>query len=213
MSGSLSNFHVPRHTLLRAKLTRLRRKETDSATFRRLLAEIGAILASEALRDLPETTGTIETPVSRMEAPMLAGPEPCLVAILRAGLGLLDGARMVLPDAPVGHLGMVRDEDTLIASEYVVRLPKDLAQRGALVLDPMLATGGSAIQAIHRVKQAGALYVRFACVVAAPEGVAAMQAAHPDVPVLAAALDERLNERGYIVPGLGDAGDRCFGTE
>lgn len=213
MSTNLSHFHVPRHALLRAKLTRIRRRETDSATFRRVLAEIGAILASEALRDLPETQGTIETPVGRMEAPMLAGPEPCLVAILRAGLGLLDGARMVLPDAPVGHLGMVRDEHTLIASEYVVRLPKDLARRGALVLDPMLATGGSAIQAIHRVKQEGAKVIRFACVVAAPEGVAALQKAHPDVAILAAALDERLNEVGYIVPGLGDAGDRCFGTE
>jgi len=213
MSTNLSNFHVPRHALLRNKLTRIRRRDTDSATFRRVLAEIGAILCSESLRDLPEMQGAIETPVTRMDAPMLAGPEPCLVAVLRAGLGLLDGARMVLPDAPVGHLGLVRDEATLIASEYVVRLPKDLARRGALVLDPMLATGGSAVQAIHRVKQAGAKVVRFACVVAAPEGVAALQAAHPDVAILAAALDERLNEHGYIVPGLGDAGDRCFGTE
>ena len=213
MSTSLSNFHVPRHALLRAKLTRIRRRDTDSATFRRILAEIGAILASEALRDLPETMATIETPVCRMDAPVLAQMEPCLVAILRAGLGLLDGARMVLPDAPVGHLGLVRDESTLLPSEYVVRLPKDLARRGALVLDPMLATGGSAIQAIHRVKQAGAKVIRFACVVAAPEGVAALQKAHPDVAILAGALDERLNERGYIVPGLGDAGDRCFGTE
>lgn len=206
-------FHIPDHALLRAKLTRIRRRETDSATFRRTLAEIGAILASEALRDLPEAQGDIETPVSPMRAPLLAAPEPCLVAILRAGLGLLDGARMVLPDAPVGHLGLVRDEHTLHASEYVVRLPRDLARRGALVLDPMLATGGSAIQAVHRVKQAGATSVRFACVVAAPEGVAAFRGAHPDVPITAAALDERLNERGYIVPGLGDAGDRCFGTE
>ena len=213
MSTSRANFHVPRHALLRTKLTRIRRRETDSATFRRVLAEIGAILASESLRDLPESMATIDTPVTRMEAPILTQPEPCLVAILRAGLGLLDGARMVLPDAPVGHLGLVRDENTLVASEYVVRLPKDLARRGALVLDPMLATGGSAIQAIHRVKQAGAKVVRFACVVAAPEGVAALQAAHPDVAILAGALDERLNEHGYIVPGLGDAGDRCFGTE
>jgi len=213
MSSSRSNFHVPRHALLRAKVTRIRRRDTDSATFRRVLAEIGAILASEALRDLPETMATIETPVCRMDAPILTQLEPCLVAILRAGLGLLDGARMVLPDAPVGHLGLVRDENTLLPSEYVVRLPKDLARRGALVLDPMLATGGSAVQAIHRVKQAGAKVIRFACVVAAPEGVAALQKAHPDVAILAGALDERLNEHGYIVPGLGDAGDRCFGTE
>lgn len=206
-------FHIPDHPLLRAKLTRIRRKETDSATFRRLLAEIGAILTIEALRDLDETEAGIETPVGPMRAPVLAAPEPCLVAILRAGLGLLEGARMVLPEAPVGHLGLVRDEHTLQPTEYVVRLPRDLAHRGALVLDPMLATGGTAIQAIHRVKQSGATAVRFACVVAAPEGVAAFRVAHPDVPITAAALDERLNERGYIVPGLGDAGDRCFGTE
>ncbi len=207
------SFRVPRHALLRDKLTRIRRRETDSATFRRVLAEIGAILTAEILRDLAEATARIETPVGPMEAPILDAPEPCLVAVLRAGLGLLDGARMVLPDAPVGHLGLVRDETTLKASEYVVRLPRDLATRGALVLDPMLATGGSAVQAIARVKQAGASQVRFACVVAAPEGVRALQAAHPDVPILSAALDERLNEHGYIVPGLGDAGDRCFGTE
>lgn len=208
-----STFRVPRHALLRAKLTLIRRRETDSATFRRVLAEMGAILTAEILRDLPEAVAGIHTPVGPMDAPVLAAPEPCLVAVLRAGLGLLEGARMVLPDAPVGHLGLVRDEATLQASEYVVRLPRDLALRGALVLDPMLATGGSAMQAISRVKQAGATSVRFACVVAAPEGVHALQAAHPDVPILSAALDERLNEHGYIVPGLGDAGDRCFGTD
>ncbi|MBS7811133.1 uracil phosphoribosyltransferase [Roseococcus pinisoli] len=206
-------FHIPDHALLRAKLTRLRRRETDTVTFRRALAEVGAILTSEALRDLDEVETGIETPVGPMRAPALAAPEPCLVAILRAGLGLLEGARMVLPEAPVGHLGLVRDEHTLRPTEYVVRLPRDLPARGALVLDPMLATGGSAIQAIHRVKQAGATLIRFACVVAAPEGLAAFRAAHPDVPVTAGALDERLNEKGYIVPGLGDAGDRCFGTE
>lgn len=206
-------FRVPRHALLRAKLTLIRQRETPSAVFRRVLAEIGAILTAESLRDLPEASARIETPVGPMEAPILQHPEPCLVAVLRAGLGLLEGARLVLPDAPVGHLGLVRDEATLRASEYVVRLPKDLGRRGALVLDPMLATGGSAAQAIARVKEAGATRVRFACVVAAPEGVQALQAAHPDVPILSAALDERLNEHGYIVPGLGDAGDRCFGTD
>ncbi|WP_424812581.1 uracil phosphoribosyltransferase [Roseococcus sp. YIM B11640] len=206
-------FHVPENALLRAKLSRLRDRRTDNATFRRTLAEIGAILTTEALRDLPETLCGIATPVAALDAPVLAAPEPCLVAVLRAGLGLLDGARLIMPDAPVGHLGLVRDEHTLTASEYVVRLPRDLGLRGALVLDPMLATGGSAIQAVARVKQAGATSVRFACVVAAPEGVEAFRAAHPDVPVTSAALDQRLNERGYIVPGLGDAGDRCFGTE
>ena len=205
-------LRIPDNALLRHKLARLRDRATDSATFRRTLAEMGAMLTAEALADLPERPVAVETPVAPMHAPMLAGPEPCLVAVLRAGLGLLDGARLVLPDAPVGHLGFVRNEHTLVASEYVVRLPGDLAARGALVLDPMLATGGSAIQAIARVKQMGATAVRFACVVAAPEGVAALLAAHPDVPVIAAGLDERLDGRGYIVPGLGDAGDRCFGT-
>ena len=209
----MTGLRVPANALLRHKLSRLRDRRTDSAGFRRLLTEIGAMLTAEALADLPETTEDIATPVQPMQAPVLAGPEPCLVAVLRAGLGLLEGARLVLPEAPVGHLGLVRDEHTLVASEYVVRLPRDLAARGALILDPMLATGGSAVQAVARVKQAGATAVRFACVVAAPEGVAALAAAHPDVPILAAALDERLNERGYIVPGLGDAGDRCFGTE
>ena len=206
-------MRVPDNALLRHKLSRLRDRRTDSAAFRRLLAEIGAMLTAEALADLPETTQALETPVQPMQAPVLATPEPCLVAVLRAGLGMLEGARLILPEAPVGHLGLVRDEHTLVASEYVVRLPRDLATRGALILDPMLATGGSAVQAVARVKQAGASSVRFACVVAAPEGVAALAAAHPDVPILAAGLDERLNERGYIVPGLGDAGDRCFGTE
>lgn len=208
----MSTLRVARHALLRHKLTRLRMRETDSATFRRLLAEIGAVLTAEALRDLPESSRLIDTPMARMQAPALAGLEPCLVAILRAGLGLLEGARWVLPDAPIGHLGLVRDEATLQPSEYVVRLPPDLAMRGALLLDPMLATGGTAAAAIARLKQRGATQIRFACVLAAPEGVAFLAKAHPDVPILTAALDERLDERGYIVPGLGDAGDRCFGT-
>ena len=209
----MSTLRVARHALLRHKLTRLRQRETDSASFRRLMAEMGAILTAEALRDLPEASWLIETPMARMQAPALAGPEPCLVAILRAGLGLLEGARCVLPEAPIGHLGMMRDEATLQPREYLVRLPPDLASRGALLLDPMLATGGSACAAIARLKAAGATAIRFACVVAAPEGAARLAAEHPDVPVLAAALDERLDARGYILPGLGDAGDRCFGTQ
>ncbi|MCW8086350.1 uracil phosphoribosyltransferase [Sabulicella glaciei] len=209
----MTGLRIPDNALLRHKLARLRDRRTDSAGFRRLLAEIGAMLTMEAMADLPEREEAVETPVTATRARMLAAPEPCLVAVLRAGLGLLEGARGILPEAPVGHLGLVRDEHTLVASEYVVRLPRDLAARGALVLDPMLATGGSAVQAVARVKQAGATTIRFACVVAAPEGLHALCAAHPDVPVIAAALDEKLNERGYIVPGLGDAGDRCFGTE
>jgi uracil phosphoribosyltransferase len=209
----MSTLLVARHALLQHKLTRLRQRETDSPTFRRLLAEIGAILTAEALRDLPEAPRIIETPLARMQAPGLAGPEPCLVAILRAGLGMLEGARWVLPDAPIGHLGLVRDEATLLPSQYVTRLPGDLALRGALLLDPMLATGGSACAAVRQLKAAGAGAIRMACVVAAPEGAARLAHEHPDVPVLVAALDERLDERGFILPGLGDAGDRCFGTE
>ncbi len=210
----MSTLRVARHALLAHKVTQLRRRETPSAAFRRLLAEVGAILTAEALRDLPESMLRIATPVAPMTAaPVLAGPEPCLVAVLRAGLGMLEGAQRMVPEAPIGHLGLVRDETTLQPSEYVVRLPPDLPQRGALLLDPMLATGGSAVAAVDRLKAAGARAIRFACVVAAPEGAARLAAAHPDVLVLAGALDERLDERGYILPGLGDAGDRCFGTE
>ena len=208
----MSTLRVARHALLRHKLSRLRLRETDSASFRRLLAEMGAILTAEALRDLPETTRLIDTPMARMQAPVLAAPEPCLVAILRAGLGLLEGARWVLPEAPIGHIGLVRDEHSLQPREYLAQLPADVAKRGALLLDPMLATGGSACAAIARLKASGARQIRLVCVVAAPEGAARLAREHPDIAVLAAALDERLDERGFIVPGLGDAGDRCFGT-
>ncbi|MDW8314082.1 MAG: uracil phosphoribosyltransferase [Rhodovarius sp.] len=206
-------FSVVDHALLRHKLTQLRRRETESATFRRLLGEVGALLTMAALADLPERQIPIETPLAAMQAPVLAQPEPCLVAILRAGLGLLEGAMSILPEAPVGHVGLVRDETTLTASRYMLRLPPELPARGALLLDPMLATGGSAVQAVRALREAGARDIRFACVVAAPEGVARMQREWPEVPIFAAALDERLNEHGFILPGLGDAGDRCFGTE
>lgn len=206
-------LHVVDHALLRHKLTQLRRRETPTPQFRRLLVEIGAILTMAATREMAETQAMIETPVSAMQAPVLAAPEPCVVAILRAGLGLMEGAQLVLPDAPVGHVGLVRDEATLAASRYMLRLPPELSARGALLLDPMLATGGSAVNAVRALLEAGAREVRFACVVAAPEGVAKLADAYPEVPVFTAALDERLNELGYIVPGLGDAGDRCFGTE
>jgi uracil phosphoribosyltransferase len=180
---------------------------------RRLLAEIGAMLTIEATRDLPSTTARVTTPLTPMDHRVLAGPEPVLVAVLRAGLGLLEGAMQVLPDAPVGHVGLVRDEHTLKPSQYLLRMPPEVTTRGAILFDPMLATGGSAVAAVARVKEAGAPHLRFVCVVAAPEGVRTLQAAHPDVPIITAALDEKLNERGFIVPGLGDAGDRCFGTE
>jgi uracil phosphoribosyltransferase len=208
-----SNLTVVDHALLAHRLAVLRDAATPSPRFRRLLAEIGAILATEATRDLPSALARITTPLTAMDHRMLAGPEPVLVAVLRAGLGLMEGGMQVLPEAPVGHVGLVRDEHTLQPSQYMLRLPPEVRIRGAILFDPMLATGGSAIAAVQRVKEAGAPHIRFVCVVAAPEGVAALAAAHPDVPIFAAALDERLDHRGFIVPGLGDAGDRCFGTE
>lgn len=204
---------VADHALLAQKLALLRDAATPSPRFRRLLAEIGAILTVEATRDLPSRLAPVTTPLTSMQHRVLAGPEPVLVAVLRAGLGLLEGAMRVMPEAPVGHVGLARDEHTLQPAEYLLRLPPEVATRGALLFDPMLATGGSAAAAIARVKEAGAPAIRFVCVVAAPEGVARLAAAHPEVPIWTAALDERLDARGFILPGLGDAGDRCFGTE
>ncbi len=212
MTG-VPGLHVADHALLSHRLAALRDVATPSPRFRRLLAEIGAILTMEATRDLPTGMMKVTTPLTTMDHRVLAGPEPVLVAVLRAGLGLLDGAMQVMPDAPVGHVGLVRDEHTLKPSQYMLRMPPEVTTRGAILFDPMLATGGSAVAAVQRVKEAGAPRLRFVCVVAAPEGVLALRAAHPDVPIYTAALDERLNERGFIVPGLGDAGDRCFGTE
>ncbi|MBR0656250.1 uracil phosphoribosyltransferase [Plastoroseomonas arctica] len=207
------SFSVCDHALLRHRMASLRDRATPSNAFREILAEIGAILVTEALRAQPETTRPVATPLEIMEHPVLACPPPVLVAVLRAGLGLLEGARRVLPEAPIGHIGLVRDETTLKPSGYLQRLPPGLETRGALLLDPMLATGGSAVAAIDQLKSAGCARIQFLCVVAAPEGVARLVAAHPDVPILAAALDRELDARGYILPGLGDAGDRCFGTE
>jgi uracil phosphoribosyltransferase len=207
------SLHVADHALLSHRLAELRDAATPSPRFRRLLGEIGAIMTVEATRSLPSTMGRVTTPLTTMDHRQLAAPEPVLVAVLRAGLGLLEGARQVMPDAPVGHVGLARDEHTLQPSQYLLRMPPEVTTRGAILFDPMLATGGSAVAAVQRVKEAGAPQLRFVCVVAAPEGVAKLRAAHPDVPIFTAALDERVNERGFIVPGLGDAGDRCFGTE
>ncbi len=204
---------VPRHALLAHRMAELRDAATPPEKFRRLLSEIGTILAVAATADLPAATRDVATPMETVAHPVLAGPEPALVPILRAGLGLLEGARRVLPDAPVGHIGLARDEHTLQPAEYLRRLPPDAATRGVLLLDPMLATGGSAVAACTLLKSAGITAIRMLVVVAAPEGVAAMAAAHPDVPIWAAALDRGLNAQGFIMPGLGDAGDRCFGTE
>ncbi len=201
------------HPLVQHKLTQLRRKETPSDAFRRYLREIAMLLAYEALRDLPLEKVEIETPLTRMKAPVLAGKRVCFVSILRAGNGLLDGMLEVLPSARVGHIGLYRDPTTLAAVEYYCKLPEDVAEREAIVLDPMLATGHSAVAAIDRVKELGAKTRRYVCLLAAPEGVRELEAAHPDVPIYTAAIDSHLNEHGYIVPGLGDAGDRLFGTK
>ena len=210
MSGSL---HVVGHPLIQHKLTQLRRKETETRDFRRLVREIAMLLAYETTRDRTLKTVEIETPIQKMRAPTLAGKEICLVSVLRAGNGILDGMLEILPSARVGHIGLYRDPQTLSAVEYYCKLPEDIAERDVLVLDPMLATGHSAVAAITRVKQAGATSIKFVCLLAAPEGVAEMHAAHPDVAIYAAAQDSHLNDHGYIIPGLGDAGDRLFGTK
>ena len=207
------NVTVVDHPLVQHKLTQMRRKETQADSFRRYLREIAMLLAYEALRDLPLEKVEIETPLTRMKAPQLAGKRVCLVSILRAGNGLLDGMLEVLPSARVGHIGLYRDPRTLAAVEYYCKLPEDIAQREAIILDPMLATGHSAAAAVTRTKELGARAVRYVCLLAAPEGVREMNAAHPDVPIVTAAVDSHLNDHGYIVPGLGDAGDRLYGTK
>ena len=206
------NVFVIDHPLVRHKLTLMRRKDTSTPDFRRLMREIGALLAYEVTRDLPLVDREIETPVAAMRAQVLAGKEVCLVSILRAGSGILDGMLELLPSARVGHIGLYRDPQTLVAVEYYYKVPQDLRDRMVIVVDPMLATGNSAVAAVQRLKDSGAGTIKFVCVVAAPEGVAAFNEAHPDVAVFTAAVDQRLNDHGYIVPGLGDAGDRLYGT-
>ena len=201
------------HPLVQHKLTLMRDKNISTAEFRRLLREVGTLLAYEVTRDLPLEYRDIETPLATMKAPVLAGKKLCLVSILRAGNGILDGVLDLVPEASVGHVGLYRDPATLMAVEYYFKLPHDVSERLAIVVDPMLATGNSAIAAVQRVKDSGAPAVKFVCVLAAPEGLAAFTEAHPEVQVLAAAVDERLDEHGYIVPGIGDAGDRLYGTQ
>ncbi|MBA3325414.1 MAG: uracil phosphoribosyltransferase [Rhodobacteraceae bacterium] len=201
------------HPLIQHKLTLMREKDTSTASFRRLLREISHLLAYEVTRDLPMTTCAIETPLTAMEAPVLKGKKLVLVSILRAGNGLLDGVLELIPSARVGYIGLYRDEATLQPVQYYAKVPADLDERVTIVLDPMLATGNSSAAAVTLLKAQGATDIRFLCLLAAPEGVARMAEAHPDVPVITAAVDERLNDKGYIVPGLGDAGDRMFGTK
>lgn len=201
------------HPLVQHKLSLMREKSTPTAVFRQLLREISQLLAYEVTRALPMTTKTIETPLCPMQAPVLDGKKLALISILRAGNGLLDGVLELIPSARVGFVGLYRDEETLEPVEYYFKVPTELDDRLVIAVDPMLATGNSSAAAVTRLKQAGAKNIRFLCLLAAPEGIENMKKAHPDVPIVTASVDERLNESGYIVPGLGDAGDRMFGTK
>ncbi len=204
---------IVKHPLVQHKLSIMRDKSTSTAGFRRLLREISLLLAYEVTRELELTTMQIETPLGPMDAPTLEGKKLALVSILRAGNGLLDGILELIPAARVGFVGLYRDPDTLQPVKYYSKVPKELDSRMTIVVDPMLATGNSSVAAIDLLKEEGAKNLRFLCLLAAPEGVTRMREAHPDVPIVTAALDERLNDHGYIVPGLGDAGDRMFGTK
>jgi uracil phosphoribosyltransferase len=204
---------VVNHPLIQHKLTIMRDKNTPSNQFRQLLREISHLLAYEVTRDLPMTTKTIETPMTKIDAPKLDGKKLALVSILRAGNGLLDGMLDLIPSARVGFVGLYRDEATLKPVKYYFKVPSEIDKRLVIAVDPMLATGNSSAAAIDMLKEAGAKNIIFLCLLAAPEGVARMKEAHPDVPIITASLDEKLNDVGYIVPGLGDAGDRIFGTQ
>ncbi len=204
---------VVEHPLIQHKLTIMRDVETSTGSFRRLLREIAALLCYEATRDLKLTTTTIKTPLAEMQAPVLAGKKLVFASILRAGNGLLEGMLDLVPAARVAHIGLYRDHKTLQAVEYYFKAPEELGDRVVIAVDPMLATANSAIAAIEKLKQRGAKDIRFVCLLAAPEGIEKFRAAHSDVPVVTAAIDSHLDEKGYIVPGLGDAGDRMYGTK
>lgn len=207
------NITIVDHPLVQHKMSYLRDKVTPVAHFRQLIREISHLLCYEVTRDLPLTTRRIQTPVAEMESQVLEGKKVCFVSILRAGNGLLDGMIDLIPSARVGHVGMYRDPDTLVAVEYYYKVPQDIGERITIVVDPMLATANSAIAAVQRLKDGGAGKLKFLSLLAAPEGVKAFNEAHPDVALYTGALDSHLNEHGYIVPGLGDAGDRIFGTK
>ncbi|MEO0655694.1 MAG: uracil phosphoribosyltransferase [Pseudomonadota bacterium] len=204
---------VVSHPLVQHKLTLMRDQDTSTAVFRQLLREISQLLAYEVTREMPMTTKRVTTPLTEMDSPCLEGRKLALVSILRAGNGLLDGMLELIPSARVGFVGLYRDEETLQPVQYYFKVPTELNERLVIAVDPMLATGNSSAAAISLLKEAGATDIRFLCLLAAPEGVARMKKAHPDVPIVTAALDDGLNELGYIVPGLGDAGDRMFGTK
>ena len=207
-----SQITIVDHPLVQHKLTLMRDKDQPTAYFRQLLRETALLLAYEVTRDLPLETKRVETPIEVMDAPVLSGKKLCFVSVLRAGNGLLEGMLDLLPSARVGHVGLYRDPETLEAVEYYYKVPQDIGERLVIVVDPMLATANSGIAAVDRLKQGGARQLKFVCLLAAPEGVAAFTAAHPDVPLYTAALDRELNDHGYILPGLGDAGDRIYGT-
>jgi uracil phosphoribosyltransferase len=212
MTADFPNLTVANHPLIQHKLTWLRAQETNTDSFRNLLREVSQMLVYEVTRDLPTELIEIQTPVCAMQSPVISGKKLCLVSILRAGNGLLDGALSLLPLARVGHIGLYRDPTTLEPVEYYFKVPSDMNERQVIVVDPMLATGNSAVAAIDRIKEHGCVSIKLMCLVAAPEGVENMRQHHPDVHIVTAALDSHLNDHGYIVPGLGDAGDRIYGT-
>lgn len=209
----MPKIHVLDHPLIQHKVTYIRDINTGTKEFRELVDEVATLMAYEITRNLPLTQKEIETPIGKGMSGVLAGKKLGIVPILRAGLGMVEGILNLIPAAKVGHVGLYRDPETLQPVEYYVKLPSDVSERDLILVDPMLATGGSAIDAVHALKKRGAKSIRFMCLIAAPEGVKAMTDAHPDVDIYTAALDEKLDEKGYIIPGLGDAGDRLFGTK
>ena len=209
----MSNVHVIQHPLVQHKLTLMRRKDASTNSFRRLLNELSSLMAYEVTRDVPMQDIEIETPLETMTSKVIDGKKLVLVSILRAGNGILEGMLSVVPGARVGHIGLYRDPKTLTAVEYYFKMPSEMQDRDIIVVDPMLATGNSAVAAVERLKEMRPKSIKFVCLLAAPEGVATLQAAHPDVPIYTAAIDRELNDHGYILPGLGDAGDRIFGTK
>lgn len=209
----MPDVHVIDHPLVQHKLTLMRKKDTSTSAFRQLLEEISMLMGYEITRDMPLSTETIETPLATMEAPVLEGKKVVVISILRAGDGILNGILKVLPSARIGHIGLYRDPNTLQAVEYYFKAPSEMHDRDVIIVDPMLATGNSAVAAVQRVKEASPRTIKFVCLLTCPEGIRTFHEAVPDVPIYCAAIDERLNEQGYILPGLGDAGDRLFGTK
>ena len=209
----MSQVHLVDHPLVQHKLTLMRKKEASTNSFRRLLGELASLMAYEVTRDMPMQDIEVETPMEKMTGRVIDGKKLVFVSILRAGTGILDGMLSVVPGARVGHIGLYRDPKTLTAVEYYFKMPGEMSERDVVVVDPMLATGNSAVAAVERLKELNPKSIKFVCLLTCPEGVAALQKAHPDVPIYTAAIDRELNEHGYILPGLGDAGDRIFGTK